>query len=719
MQETAPANILLVDDDPGIRLLIQHGLMRAGYRVSEASHGLEALEQFDSAKPDLMLIDVSMPEMDGFETVAAIRQRDGGETIPLVMVTGSDDNESVTKAFHAGANDFITKPINLPILTQRVRYALANAEREQRLRRIHLEQQSACQLAKLGFWRLEIETGALHWSQDAAALLGRSADMPSTVAALIEEAPADQRQRLQGAFEQAMTRAAGLDLEIQLTCIGNAGIIKLQSSPGVEDGVIVGAFQDVTALRAFEDQTLYLVEHDELTNLPNHRLFSRLLTDRLEPDQGAETATETVTETATEAWTGAARTAIVVVDIDRLHRINDAFGPAHGDEVIVTLGNRLRQLLPPNSLLCRLESDSFGLAIPLQDSTLADLQTQLQTDLTLSVPIKGREVYIDCSMGLAIHPDDGQDAATLIQAAQAAERETNRDPSRQLIQFSEIRAAREEGRVILESDLRGALEKQEFFLVYQPQQRLADRRIEGVEALLRWNHAERGIVSPADFIPILEEAGLIHEVGDWILEEAIRQAAEWLRQGVSLRMSVNLAAAQVENPQLVHRLSALVEDYRLPPAHLELEITESTAMQAPEQTLLNLRKFKQCGFRIAIDDFGTGYSSMAYLLQFPLDVLKIDRAFVKEITHGKRNRAIVTALSTLSFHLGLTTIAEGIETKSQRDYLDALNIDVIQGFLLAPPLPPEPLIEFIRAAESDANPDDPRVREGAWAHESP
>ncbi|MCF8005756.1 MAG: EAL domain-containing protein [Chromatiaceae bacterium] len=693
MQET-PAKILLVDDDPGIRLLIQHGLTRAGYQVTEASNGLEALECFETAKPHLMLIDVSMPELDGFETVAAIRQREGGEIIPLVMVTGSDDNESVTKAFHAGATDFITKPINLPILTQRVRYALASAEREQRLRRIHLEQQSACQLAKLGFWRLQIETGKLQWSLDAATLLGRSAAMPTSVAALIEEARPDQRQRLQLAFDQAGMRAAGLDLEIELARAGNACIIKLQSSPQIEDGVIVGAFQDVTALRAFEDQTLYLVEHDELTNLPNHRLFSRLLADRLERDRQA-----------------GARTAMLVIDIDRLHRINEAFGPVQGDAVIVTLANRLRQLLPSNSLLCRLESDSFGMAIPLESIDLATLQAQLLSQLILSLQINGREIYIDCSMGLAIHPDDGQEAASLIQAAQAAERETNRDQSRRFIQFSEIGEARAEGRVILETDLRRALEKQEFFLVYQPQQCLATQRIEGVEALLRWNHAERGIVSPVDFIPILEETGLIHEVGDWILEEAVRQAVDWLQQGLNLRMSVNLAAAQVENPQLINRLCALVKEYQLPPESLELEITESTAMQVPEQTLLNLRKFKQCGFRIAIDDFGTGYSSLSYLLQFPLDTLKIDRAFVKEITRGKRNRAIVTALSTLSFHLGLTTIAEGVELESQRDYLDALNIDEIQGFLIARPLVPEQLLEFMRAYEADAQPSPRQARE--------
>ncbi len=253
MQETAPAKILLVDDDPGIRLLIQHGLSRSGYQVTEANNGLEALERFDSAKPDLMLIDVSMPELDGFETVAAIRQRDDGETIPLVMVTGSDDNESVTKAFHAGATDFITKPINLPILTQRVRYALASAEPEQRMRRIHLEQQSACQLAKLGFWRLEIATGELHWSPDAAALLGRSAAMPSTVTALIEEAQPDQRQRLRQVLEQAAMGTPGMDVELHLARNGSACIIRLQSRPQLEAGIIIGAFQDVTALRKFEN----------------------------------------------------------------------------------------------------------------------------------------------------------------------------------------------------------------------------------------------------------------------------------------------------------------------------------------------------------------------------------------------------------------------------------------------------------------------------------
>ncbi|MBK1733784.1 hypothetical protein CKO15_00495 [Halorhodospira abdelmalekii] len=688
------AKILLVDDDPGIRFLVQHGLIQAGYQVIEASNGLEALSCFETVRPDLLLIDVSMPELDGFETVAAIRQRDDGKMIPLVMVTGSDDSESVTKAFDVGATDFITKPINLPILTQRVRYALAGAEREQRLQRIHLEQQSACQLAKLGFWRLEVATGALQWSSDAATLLGRSVDMPNSVAALIAEANPEQQPSLRQAFDRLTEGVSDrLDLEIQLVRQGNSCIIKLQSSRHIDHAVVIGAFQDVTALRAFEDQALYLVEHDELTGLPNHRLFTRLLADQLKARfQGGKEE-------------GAARTAMVVIDIDRLHRINDAFGAKRGDEALVALAGRLGQLIPANAnasvLLCRLESDSFGMAVPLESIDLATLQAKLQEPLDLSLKINGRRVYIDCSVGVALYPDDAQEADALVQAAQAAERETNRDQNRRLVQFSEVGTARQEGRVILESDLRCALDKKEFFLLYQPQQHLANRNIVGVEALLRWNHSERGVVSPAEFIPILEETGLIRAVGDWILEEAMRQSLAWSQQGVSLKMSINLAATQVEDPQLVHRLAALLDAYRLPAHSIELEITESTAMQAPEQTLLNLKKFKDLGFRVAIDDFGTGYSSLSYLLQFPLDTLKIDRAFVSEITQGKRNRAIVTALSTLSFYLGLKTIAEGVETESQRDYLDALNIDEIQGFLIARPLPGEEIVEFLQKTCAD------------------
>ncbi len=674
--------LLLVDDDPNIRMLAGHGLKRAGYRVQEASSGSEALELFDSVRPDLMLIDVAMPGLNGFETVTAIRQRPDGAMIPLVMLTGSDDHESVTTAFEVGATDFIIKPINLPLLVQRVRYALAGAEREQRLQRIHLEQQSACKLAKLGFWRLNVLTGEFQWSSEAEALLGRSEPMPQTVAELLAEIPADQRSRSERWFAQSLDQQQGIDMELSLHRAGQEHIIKLQSSPQTGQDVLVGAFQDVTALRAFEDQALYLVEHDELTGLPNLRLFRRLLEDRLARQrEGVDIA-------------------VVVVDIDRLQRINRAFGPHQGDEVILTMAQRLKQALPPDSLLCRLESDAFALAVNLETLEWQGLEAELHHHLNQSMLLNGRDLLVSCSMGMALYPQDATDATALVQAAQTAERQASAEPTTRWICFADLEPQQHDGLIILENDLRCALDKQEFFLVYQPQKHLATGHIVGVEALLRWRHAERGIVSPAEFIPLLEATGMIHTVGDWILQEAIRQGAEWQQQGLNLRVAVNLAAAQVENPQLAGRVNEWITHYGLPVELLELEITESTAMQTPETTILHLQKLRECGLRIAIDDFGTGYSSLAYLAQFPLDTLKIDRAFVKDITLGRQNRAIVTALSALSRHLGLTTIAEGVETERQRDYLDALDIDEIQGFLFSKPLEAQHVIKFLQQHNS-------------------
>jgi diguanylate cyclase (GGDEF)-like protein len=682
--QTTTHTLLLVDDDSNLRLLARHGLARAGYQVVEATNGAEALDLFDSVSPDLMLIDVKMPVMDGFETVSAVRQRAGGQSIPLVMLTGSDDNESVNRAFDVGATDFIIKPLKLPILVQRVRYALAGAEREQRLRRIHLEQQSACNLVRLGFWRLQIDTGRLQWSDEAERVLGRSAMLPRTLTELIDEVPSPQRFTVEQGFRQAMDAWTGVDLELKLTRNDDECIIKMQSSQKVDEGFLIGAFQDVTALRAFEDQALYLMEHDELTSLPNQKLFTRLLQERLNRPHG-----------------GDAEIALLVIDIERLHRINDAFGPAKGDEVLAIVAGRLRQAVPSDGLLCRLESDSFGVAVPAYPSRASELRRRLEDSLARPVQINGRDIFADCTVGIACYPDDGSDALMLIQAAQAAERETGRDQHGSFVHFSEVRVEVQAGRVIIEAELRRALENNEFVLYYQPQQTLSDQRIVGVEALLRWNHPERGLVSPGEFVPILEETGLIADVGDWVLAEAVRQAAQWHQHGVPLRVSVNLAPVQVENPRLVTRMCDLIDSYPISADTLELEITETTAMQSPEQTLLNLRKYKDSGFRVAIDDFGTGYSSLAYLLQFPLDTLKIDRAFVKNITRDKRNRAIISALTTLSFHLGLTTIAEGVETRSQRDYMDALNVEEIQGFFLARPLGAEQVEPFLSRHESE------------------
>ncbi len=311
--------------------------------------------------------------------------------------------------------------------------------------------------------------------------------------------------------------------------------------------------------------------------------------------------------------------------------------------------------------------------------------------------IAGEDVYIDYSAGASVFPNDAQVAEALLGTALQAQRLSRTQSGNQKLYFhNELPSNCDASALSLEAHLQQALQKDEFFLVYQPQQHLADGHISGVEALLRWQHASRGVISPVEFIPLLEETGLIVEVGDWVIQDACRQLAEWNRAGMYLRMSINLSAVQFTQPGFAQHIMSHVVAHGLAPEQLELEITESAAMRRPQHTLEILLELKELGFYLAIDDFGTGHSSYDYLLRFPIDTLKIDRSFTKGITEGRASRAIVRSLTTLSQGLRFRTVAEGVETQRQRDYLEALDVDEIQGFLLARPMEASQFASFLR-----------------------
>ncbi|SEP71843.1 diguanylate cyclase (GGDEF) domain-containing protein [Ectothiorhodospira magna] len=667
--------ILIIDDDPTIRLMIRVGLSRQGYTIIEAEDGQPGVEAFASHRPDLILLDVTMPKMNGFEVVRTIRAQSEGAWIPILMLTSAEDVQSIDTAFQAGATDFMTKPINLPLLSRRIRYVLSGAEREAVLRQAQTEQESACRLARLGFWQLQRQSGRLLWSEDAHVVLGWRDPMPAHISDFLQLVHTEQRRDTEKRIELAMCHQEGLDLEIRLGQGANQRILRLQGSPSPNENTgmaMIGAFQDVTGLRTLENQVLYLVEHDELTQLPKERLFLRLLQEQLD-----------ISCQQKDRWQ------IMVVDIDRLHRINDAFGHESGDNVLRVFAQRLRQQADSSTLLCRLEDDSFGLALRSDQES-----SNIQIDLChLDRPhfINGKSVFVDFSVGASLWPDNGHQAEALLRLARKAQRTARSQGAGK--KFTSYQQHCHEDRalgILLETDLRMAQEKNEFFMVFQPQQELSSGRIVGVEALIRWRHSQRGIISPAEFIPLLEESGRIQHVGDWVIAQACQQAARWCRQGLDLRMSVNLSARQFE-PDLADRILAHVERYKIEPANLELEITESIAMHSPETTMTILRQLRDMGFHIAIDDFGTGYSSFGYLLKFPLTTLKIDKSFIDNITEYRNSRAIIRSLTALSQGLGLKTIAEGVESLRQRDYLDALGINEIQGYLISRPVPADEL----------------------------
>ena len=667
-----PQTILIVDDDPTIQLMTSAGLSKNGYIIQQADNADQALASMQADAPDLVLASVNLPGRDGFAFIETVRLGQAGPAnrdVPILILTALDDTPSIHRAFTVGATDFITKPVNLALLIERVKYALAAAERAQALADAQIEQATACRMARLGFWRYDPATGHLQWSAEAAELL-ECEGLPASREALIERTADNDRYRLEAALDSAVAGGRGVDVEFTLWLRDDQPtILRLQSEAGAGPSWLIGAFQDVTALRAFEDRARYLAEYDELTDLPRRRLFNRLLGDRIR-------------QHGRQHWS------ITAIGLTGLSRVNTLLGIKAGDQVVATFAQRLKEILPRNALVGRLEIDTFVVAAPVAAvDGPADTHEQWLAPLARSLSVAGEEVFVDFSAGTSLHPDDASDADTLISHAQQAQQfSRSRRGQPRVMFYRDIGAVDETGVLSLESDIRKALGQAQFFLVYQLQQPLSGGRFNGVEALLRWRHPVHGVIPPARFIPLLEENGLIAEVGEWVLDEACRQLAIWHESDTGLVMGVNISAQQFERGDLAERITRIARRHHIDPRTLELEITESMAMQDPDASQRTLEKLRAAGFRLAIDDFGTGHSSYESLLRFPMDTLKIDRRFIEAVADDPRNRSVIRSMTLLADGLGLKTVAEGVETRRQRDYLHALEIDAIQGFLIHRPM---------------------------------
>ncbi len=548
--------ILIVEDDPVSRLTLRNLLTKQGYIVLEAADGREGLEQFRKHRPQLVLLDVMMPVMDGFEACRLMREEDETGLTPILMLTGADDMASIEHAYQAGATDFITKPINWPLLTQRVRYAL-------RTRNTYL---------------------ALH---------------------------------------QAEARAE------------------------------------------------YLTLHDPLTDLPNRVLFLRQAEELLHRGGGSPRM-------------------VLLLDMARFKLINDSLGHAVGDELLRGVAQRLREHFDADALIARMGADEFAV-LPDQSPASLDDARNLTHGLLEAFGdpfhLAGQDIFVSLVIGAALYPQAGQKIEDLLSHANIARLRAKQGGGDQVAFFGQEDNVRNVDRLKLEGELRQALERGQFELFYQPQIELRSGRIIGAEALMRWRHPERGLIPPGMFIPLLEEIGLIVPAGEWILHEVARQVHAWDKAGLTLRVGVNISPRQFMDEHFLAKVSRILRETGVNPGLLDLEITESMAMRKPEASIALLHQLKDKGLKIALDDFGVGYSSLEYLLRFPIDMLKVDRAFVKNITRNQPDRAIVRAVVAIAQSMGLTTVAEGVEEQRQMDFLDALGIQEIQGYYIGKPMP--------------------------------
>jgi two-component system CheB/CheR fusion protein len=449
-----------------------------------------------------------------------------------------------------------------------------------------------------------------------------------------------------------------------------------------EDAHYVGVFADITGRKLAEEKIEQLAFYDALTSLPNRHLLKDRVAQSIRVAQRTETTF-----------------GITFMDLDHFKEVNDIHGHNAGDELLQQVVERIRARIRTTDTAARLGGDEFVLL--LVDMPVQEMAARINTilhDLAQPYVIHGKQVHVSASAGLVVFPSDGIDFDTLLKHADMAMYQAKSAGRNSLRLFNAGMATEIRTRHQLESELRSAIERNELHVVYQPLVCLHDARLAGLEALLRWNSMELGIVSPEQFIPVAEDTGLIHSIGDWVLEQVAMQASQWLSNGFSgFTMAVNLSAKQFWNEDFVGRIAALVSRYDLPAYMLELELTERIAMGDAERAIGKMQALRDLGIRLSIDDFGTGYSSLAYLRWMPVDVLKIDKSFVDDIGRDQDDEFICRTIINLGRSLGLTVLAEGVETQEQADFLLNAGCQLAQGFLFSRPIPPNEIQIFLQS----------------------
>lgn len=689
--------VLVVDDDPGMQLLVGEALDAAGFVAREADNGGTAIELFSTVRPDLVLLDVVMPGLDGFEVCARLRQLPGGADVPIMMMTGSDDIEAIHRAFEVGATDFITKPLNYPVLGYRLRYMQRARQKQEELRISQQRLTDAQRLARLGHWEWNLVSGEVILTEQSSRILGVSPGEPChTVADLLASVHPDDRERVLDAFDHFVRTQSPLHVEHKvIRPDGTEAIVYQEAEATIDEATgrlrLSGTFQDITERKRVEQRIAHLEFHDSLTNLPNRSFFARTLASSLE---GAGDATMAVFE----------------IGIDQLQRLNDTLGHEYAQQLVCGTAERLSAAAgmrmggeeewtrANRPLLARDPSGSFLFLHPSLSGSEAAIGPARKLMAALERPLRvgQQEVFVTASIGIALHPMDGTDAETLMRNAHTARSSVRGNGSSNFCFYADSMNENALERIHLENALRRTVEEEGFQLHYQAKVRTQDGTPCGMEALLRWNCPGVGPVSPGKFVPIAEELGLVVPIGEWVIQEACRQLAEWDAAGLPpLTCSVNVAALQLEADGFEDHVMRMIDRAGIEPHRLELELTERALMNDTEPTLKLLERLRARGCRVSLDDFGTGYSSLSYLNRFPLDVVKLDRSFILDIPGSEAKSTMVAALIELAKKLKLHVVAEGVETEAQHRFLLETGCDEIQGYYFARPLPADAFAEWV------------------------
>lgn len=677
--------ILVVDDERVNRAMLSHLLKRNGYSADEAADGEAALLKISEESFDLVLLDVVMPRMDGYTVLKELRRKFSEFELPVIMVTANNDSGQIVDAFCQGANDYVTKPIDVQVTLARIGTHIRLKHAQVALRDSEQRYALAARGTNDGLWDWNLTTNEVYYSPRWKAMLGLAdEDVSRSPECWLRRIHAEDRRRVEGELASHW-RGETQHFETELRVLHQDGNYRwmlcrglaVRDSQGVAQRM-AGSLTDITEGKVA----------DALTGLPNRLLFLERLQRAMDHcDQR-----------------GGFQFAVLYLDIDNFKLINDSLGHDVGDRLLLSVARRLEDCLRSgDTMVARLGGDEFTVLLERirSDADAHIVAERILEKLSQPVVLDDREIFASASIGITVTSDRWHKAEHLLREADTAMYHAKAEGKSRYRVFDPSMQEEVSARLELENDLRRAVERNELWLQYQPIVELKSGRLTGFEALVRWQHPRLGLVSPVNFVPIAEETGIIVPIGWWVLREACQQIIQWKEQLPAigpLMISVNASSKQLSHPDCVQQVAQIIDETGIDPNDLKLELTESAIMDSPELGAQLLAKLRELGVRVGIDDFGTGYSSLAYLHRLPLDVLKVDRSFVSKMIDSQENAAIVRTILALAHSLDLDVVAEGIETDEQRAQLTAMGCEYGQGYLFGRPLDRCVAFELLQAS---------------------
>lgn len=700
--------VLVIDDDQTAHLWARRYLLTAGFELISALNGHEGIAAFKQHSPDIVLVDIDMPEMDGFATCTAIRQLPNGKNTPLLMVTGTEDAERVASSYQAGATDFVVKPVNWKVLIQRLHYMIKASSLLQQLEKSENRLAKAQQMARLGHWEWHFED-TMYWSEQVFDIfqLDTSNFIPSyaNFQTLIY---AEDKAIVEESFDYVRENRTMRIVEYRIVVGEGQQRFVGQQIEAIENAKheligLTGTIQDITDRKNYENRITHLAYYDEITGLPNRTFFLELLATSIKLAQR-----------------GNRRFAVLFLDMDDFKGINDSYGHRMGNLLLKEFSNRLVNGLRRSDIasrhldykdyynrdhhnvdVARLGGDEF--TVILNDLNYPDdaaiAAEHIQQWISEPMQLENQQIYTNACVGIAVYPQDGEDCETLLRNADIAMFHAKKLGKGSCQFFHDSMNVKAQQRRKMESCMYHAVANNELRLYYQPIVSAKTGELMGAEALMRWDSPQLGFLPPDDFIPLAEDNALIIKFGEWAIREVCRQHNEWKKQGMGhLTIAVNLSSLQFRQSNFLAMVEGILDEYQfIKPQFLIFELTESVIMSDSAKMFDKLWGLKRMGIKLSIDDFGTGYSSLSYLKSFPLDSLKIDRSFIKDLPNNENDAAIVNAILALAHTLNLSTVAEGVENQQQRKFLELSTCNSIQGYLFSKPMP---IIEFNQYANT-------------------